>query len=366
MDRFVWFQYPVGGSLTWSLVIHPIQMLVSDYGKGMLRIFIGNAIKLRVLNIWARSILVEFDKAFSKRAASRQRLVRPFYVVIYAPLLIAWVTVLFLFDLFATTYIIFTAPLSAMIGFILYLSVLIIWLIWLAIYQYPIFGIVYRKVRSWISSCNSQVYRPLSTNDQPAQVIRAIRLKAGNPDQDIKCILETEKLCDANFEALSYVWGTTMMPYKITVNSQPFYVSYNLFTVLQQLRYTETDRLLWIDAVAINQSNIPEKNSQVQLMRDIYFKASTVIVWLGKGSSSTSAAFKMARGFTGINDAQYNSLWKKTSSNSNWKSVRKEWRNILQHGWWTRVWIIQEVVVNSRVTLQRGDELLEWDQLQQL
>ena len=40
--------------------------------------------------------------------------------------------------------------------------------------------------------------------------------------------------------------------------------------------------LLWIDSICINQSDLAEKSSQVNLMRRIYRKAKRVIVWLGK------------------------------------------------------------------------------------
>ncbi|KAF2106705.1 heterokaryon incompatibility, partial [Lophiotrema nucula] len=51
------------------------------------------------------------------------------------------------------------------------------------------------------------------------------------------------------------------------------------------MRYSDRDQLLWIDAMCINQHDNTEKGTQVQMMRDIYMKASRVVVWLGKATS---------------------------------------------------------------------------------
>lgn len=37
---------------------------------------------------------------------------------------------------------------------------------------------------------------------------------------------------------------------------------------------------IWVDAICINQDNIPERNSQIAQMREVYLSAYTVSVWL--------------------------------------------------------------------------------------
>jgi hypothetical protein len=44
---------------------------------------------------------------------------------------------------------------------------------------------------------------------------------------------------------------------------------------------------LWADALCINQSDTPEKNHQVPLMRHIYGHSSRVIMWLGDASADS-------------------------------------------------------------------------------
>ena len=50
---------------------------------------------------------------------------------------------------------------------------------------------------------------------------------------------------------------------------------------MKQLRGVSENRLLWIDAICINQVNDPEKTRQVDLMRSIYTRCRQCIIWLG-------------------------------------------------------------------------------------
>ena len=61
----------------------------------------------------------------------------------------------------------------------------------------------------------------------------------------------------------------------------------NLAAALRELRDEISVRILWIDAICINQSNPEERNQQVPMMADIYGQASRVCVWLGDGKEIT-------------------------------------------------------------------------------
>jgi hypothetical protein len=59
-------------------------------------------------------------------------------------------------------------------------------------------------------------------------------------------------------------------------------ITENLHRALLFLRDPDVPRILWIDAVCIDQSNRAEKALQIPLMTEIYAKATRVIVWLGE------------------------------------------------------------------------------------
>ncbi|OTA83788.1 hypothetical protein M434DRAFT_61644, partial [Hypoxylon sp. CO27-5] len=129
------------------------------------------------------------------------------------------------------------------------------------------------------------------------------------PDQDddapLRCSLEAADLADnPGFIALSYVWGATAQPpHVVLCNDHPFEVTENCWEALVQFRRdmrrpgntrssSEDPGLvpLWIDAICINQKDEVEKTGQILLMGNIYKKASSVCIWLGRGDRQTDDA----------------------------------------------------------------------------
>ncbi|CZR56700.1 uncharacterized protein PAC_06589 [Phialocephala subalpina] len=115
--------------------------------------------------------------------------------------------------------------------------------------------------------------------------IRLVALESGAEDDPIRCSLAYTSLDDEpEYEALSYVWGDPAITTPIFLDGKLFDVTINLHGALHNLRNSEHDsppRLLWIDAICINQRDVQERNHQVQRMGDIYTGVMTVIIWLG-------------------------------------------------------------------------------------
>jgi hypothetical protein len=57
-------------------------------------------------------------------------------------------------------------------------------------------------------------------------------------------------------------------------------VGKNLFGAFLGFRNRWTKRVLWADAICINQADIPEKNRQVAMMDRVYSQATIVRIWL--------------------------------------------------------------------------------------
>jgi hypothetical protein len=89
---------------------------------------------------------------------------------------------------------------------------------------------------------------------------------------------------NAPFEELSYTWGDANPKRQICLNGRKFLVTWNLDTALRDLRYVEDEKIIWKDALCINQDDIPECNQQVTKMREIYQRAAKVVAWLGPAS----------------------------------------------------------------------------------
>ncbi|KAH8807778.1 heterokaryon incompatibility protein-domain-containing protein [Xylogone sp. PMI_703] len=121
-------------------------------------------------------------------------------------------------------------------------------------------------------------YRPLSSED----MIRLIVLKPGKADERIKCTIITAKLVNTpKYEAVSYTWGSSDKLVVIWCDRKKLEVTLNLYTALRTFRHPIQSRILWADAICINQQDIPERNAQVRLMRQIFQRASRVLAWLG-------------------------------------------------------------------------------------
>jgi hypothetical protein len=120
--------------------------------------------------------------------------------------------------------------------------------------------------------------------DQTGNEIRLLEI-IGGPDTALRCrfhrVLLTEQ---PQFIALSYTWGRRDLTKVISIDGYEVSIRENLWLFLCQARQRSQRTLwnmfrgcgpwkyLWVDALCINQSNIPEKNIQVSHMADIYSK----------------------------------------------------------------------------------------------
>lgn len=139
-------------------------------------------------------------------------------------------------------------------------------------------------------------YTPL---DPSPNSIRLLRLqRARDSSWPIRCTLFHTTLEDAPpYVALSCTWGDPLGSQLILVDSETIFATRNLLHALLRLRqeYGEEDLVLWIDAICINQQDIPERNFQTANMRAIYQHAASVAVWLGPENSGSSTAIQLAR-----------------------------------------------------------------------
>ncbi|KAH8811281.1 heterokaryon incompatibility protein-domain-containing protein [Xylogone sp. PMI_703] len=100
------------------------------------------------------------------------------------------------------------------------------------------------------------------------------------------------------YEALSYTWSSSVDQLQIRVLDEEdawLPVTVNLSSALRYLRHSKNPRSLWIDAICINQKDLQERQSQVQMMADIYQSANRVIVWLGPECDNSDLAMDILR-----------------------------------------------------------------------
>lgn len=112
----------------------------------------------------------------------------------------------------------------------------------------------------------------------------------------ISCDLTIRPLSEhQEYEALSYCWGDASDTRPVQCNGTTLNVTSNLQAALVQLRRADTPRILWVDAVCIDQSNLAERACQVSYMRTIYRNAVRVVVWLGPQEEKSELVFPLCQ-----------------------------------------------------------------------
>lgn len=176
------------------------------------------------------------------------------------------------------------------------------------------------------------------------------------------------------------------------LDGSPFRITYNLAAALKHLRATElfADEAalpIWIDAICINQADLAERSQQVAIMGSIYSGARCVLSWLGEPDRSgryisdswlgeekevpMNHGFPVIRAVSTYIDSRredsaqgwdddtilteedfqwmaqnpdfYSSDMEELTTNLRWNAIV----SINRATYWTRIWIVQEMVLAS-------------------
>lgn len=125
--------------------------------------------------------------------------------------------------------------------------------------------------------------------------IRLLKLHPRDESQDSELSVDhiTVPLDEAPpFEALSYAWGNPLPQAEIRCSGLTARIGRSLHGALAQLAPEAPGpaRLIWADALCINQEDIPERNAQVRIMADIYAAASKTLIWMGEEDEHVARA----------------------------------------------------------------------------
>jgi Heterokaryon incompatibility protein (HET) len=224
-------------------------------------------------------------------------------------------------------------------------------------------------------------YRYLPLNEEASQ-IRLLTLLPGKFSAKIHIRFDIKQLtiddCPS-YEALSYVWGPTQDLVDIFIGSSTRYtlaITQNLARALPYLRYADKERVLWIDAICINQNDLKERGQQVKRMASIYKMARRVVVWLGEEEDNSTMALRTLEMLsTKISPPHMRKAIKPTStpgSEAHWAGPTAhlpfndlEWTSIndlFDRAWFERLWIWQEIRMENRdAIILCGFSTIRWE-----
>ena len=206
----------------------------------------------------------------------------------------------------------------------------------------------------------SEIHTPVDSRNRQ---IRLLVVDAGQDLDEIRCSLLPVYLRNdcPKYEALSYTWGSNYSPRHISLNGSPFAITSNLYGALKQLRRNDAPRVLWVDALSIDQSNISERGEQVSVMKLIYSCASNVIIWLGEDSVSSPYAMGL---LCSASEQVNPETWFSDRLKTTFQSDMTQWKALLslfKRNYWSRIWIVQETAVGINLEIICGSRSCKWE-----
>jgi hypothetical protein len=110
-------------------------------------------------------------------------------------------------------------------------------------------------------------------------------------------------------------------------------------------------------------------------MQEIYSNADRVVVWLGEAGNLSDLALDLIQNAAAVyrkkDGVELNALWLELNNNT-METLKEEgttqgpaeaWKSLnllLQRGWWSRVWVVQEVAFSKSCTVLYGSRQLDW------
>ncbi|SPO01777.1 uncharacterized protein DNG_04450 [Cephalotrichum gorgonifer] len=186
-------------------------------------------------------------------------------------------------------------------------------------------------------------FQPLNANADSIRVL-VLLPASGTEEKDVDeicCELEHKTLASKpSFEALSYTWGDEPADNPIKVNGHQVLVRKNLYDALQNFRLT-SPRALWVDTLCINLADTAERSYQVSMMPYVYSRATKVLAWLGQPENPfTEDQLEAMK----TPESRYFMYWSEENCSA-----------VADSPYWTRRWIIQELVLAKEVNFHLGE-----------
>lgn len=225
--------------------------------------------------------------------------------------------------------------------------------------------------------------------DYTEKQIRLIRLyKELSEDGLIQCevrIFDSSE--EIQYRAISYVWGPETPNRAIIINEARYIVRENLWQFLYIFRLRrDNDSPIWIDQISIDQQNLSERNHQVQLMGTIFGNAFEVTAWLGwpkDARISVRTALQRHKESPRVSSRReefpvmFSHGWKDCltafcpicdyhrDEAENSQAMNESWSAYVDSPYWTRLWIIQEIVLAKSLVFVWGQDRLSPADLEQ-
>lgn len=173
---------------------------------------------------------------------------------------------------------------------------------------------------------------------------------------------------DSRYEAVSYQWSEGGDQKASTyLGGEKIFINVYLRRILLHLRLKQHVRILWADAICINQADHAERLQQVSIMQRIYSQAFRVIGFVGKDYLHAGTCFSAIEALTGSWFNARKSFSEENSISSTPGRIHRSDEaamsrivEIFRSGYWKRLWVVQELVSSRRAIIRWGDAEISW------
>jgi hypothetical protein len=192
-----------------------------------------------------------------------------------------------------------------------------------------------------------------------------IRLLALQPSPDIEAPIQCSVIHGTlaeydhdvvdHYVALSYVWGNETDKREISIEDKKLEITASLDCALRHIRDRHSRMLcVWADGICINQNDVDDRNLQVAQMGSVYSTARHTIIFLGLSSPQCDLIFQTLQTGRSIDSASPFTL-----GNIAFETSVED--NVLTRPWFTRTWVLQELVLSLDPWVQIGSIRVRWD-----
>ena len=184
--------------------------------------------------------------------------------------------------------------------------------------------------------------------------MRLVKISPADSWAPLKCeIIQVDTLDNAPaYEAILYTWGDYRIRHPLVCGpeGQILQVSESCISVLRRIRLSDVPRVVWVDAICINQDDDLERNTQVAMMGQIYHQAIRVIIDLGEESVHSNDAIDYIADCseTGLHELQYG------------LEIRDVIKSFYERPWFHRVWVLQEAYMSQEAITLCGQRWTLW------
>ncbi|KAJ4324670.1 hypothetical protein N0V84_003794 [Fusarium piperis] len=149
------------------------------------------------------------------------------------------------------------------------------------------------------------------------------------------------------YEATSYTWagengdGSFSMPIYVGPWWDVLIQTKNCWSMLRLMRPMKGCRMIWVDAICINQGDVKERDAQVSKMSQIYTSCRSVYLYLG--APPTNQPYPLRRQLQ-LSDGKAPKM-----------AGAVDLTSLLQYRYFSRIWVIQELILSRQAVFQLGD-----------